>query len=262
MDAVVLAGGIPQPAEPLYPYIQGKSKALVDLNGKAMVQWVLDALSGSDHVERVVVIGLDLGEAEQAQITCAKPLTFEPTHGGMLQNIVHGIEKVTQINPASRPVLLVSGDIPGITPEIVSWVIDTALQSDDDIYYHLVRREVMEKRYPGSRRSYIKLKDVEVCGGDMNVVQTKIISSNREIWERLVESRKNALKQAAILGFDTLFLLALRLITLQEAVERVSRRLKIRGRGVLCPYAEVAMDVDKPHQLELMRADLAKQARA
>ena len=32
----------------------------------------------------------------------------------------------------------------------------------------------------------------------------------------------------------------------------------VRGRAIVCPYAEVGMDVDKPHQLEIMRADLQK----
>ncbi len=35
-------------------------------------------------------------------------------------------------------------------------------------------------------------------------------------------------------------------------------RLNITGRAIVCPYAEVGMDVDKPHQLEIMRADLKK----
>jgi hypothetical protein len=30
-----------------------------------------------------------------------------------------------------------------------------------------------------------------------------------------------------------------------------------RGRAILCPYAEMGMDVDKPFQLEIMREDLA-----
>ena len=44
MDAVVLAGGIPQPNEPLYSYSHGEAKALIDMAGKPMIQWVLDAL--------------------------------------------------------------------------------------------------------------------------------------------------------------------------------------------------------------------------
>ena len=44
MDAIVIAGGIPQPEDPLYTYSHGDSKALIDVAGKPMVQWVLDAL--------------------------------------------------------------------------------------------------------------------------------------------------------------------------------------------------------------------------
>jgi NDP-sugar pyrophosphorylase family protein len=44
MDAIVIAGGIPEPGDPLYEYTQGQPKALLDIAGKPMVQWVLDAL--------------------------------------------------------------------------------------------------------------------------------------------------------------------------------------------------------------------------
>jgi GTP:adenosylcobinamide-phosphate guanylyltransferase len=256
MDAIVTAGGIPQPGEPLYPYTQGKSKALLDINGKPMIQWVLDALSGADRIERVILIGLDAS----SEVTCAKPLTYLPNYGSMLENIRNGILKAVELNPATEHVLLVSSDIPGITSEMVNWAIDAAMQTNDDLYYNLIKREVMEARYPGSKRTFTRLKDAEVCGGDMNVVHTSTVTKNAEIWERLIGSRKNALKQAAILGFDTLFLLAFRLITVEGAVKKVSQQLKLRGRAILCPYAEVGMDVDKPHQLELMRADLARRA--
>lgn len=37
MDAIVTAGGIPKPDEPLYVRTQGQSKALLDVNGKPMI---------------------------------------------------------------------------------------------------------------------------------------------------------------------------------------------------------------------------------
>jgi hypothetical protein len=33
------------------------------------------------------------------------------------------------------------------------------------------------------------------------------------------------------------------------------------GTAIVCPYAEVGMDVDKPHQLEMIRADLAERVK-
>ncbi|HAE60594.1 MAG TPA: hypothetical protein DCG54_14100, partial [Anaerolineae bacterium] len=89
MDAIVVAGGIPLPEDPLYTYTLGNSKALLDIAGKPMVQWVLDALSSAKSIENVIVIGL----SAKSGVTCAKPLHFLPNQGRMLSNIVTGVEK-------------------------------------------------------------------------------------------------------------------------------------------------------------------------
>jgi hypothetical protein len=120
----------------------------------------------------------------------------------------------------------------------------------------MITQEVMEKRYPTSKRTYTRLKDAVVCGGDMNVVAVRAVNSSLDKWEQLIGARKNPLKQAAIIGLDTLLLLGLRAMTVDGAVKKVGRRLGMTGRAVLCPFAEVGMDVDKPHQLDLMRLDL------
>jgi NDP-sugar pyrophosphorylase family protein len=254
MDAVVTAGGIPQPDELLYPYTLGKPKALLEIAGKPMVQWVLDALSGAKKVENVVLIGL----TEKSGVTCTKPLTFIPNKTSMIENIMGGINQVLEINPSASRVLMVSSDIPAITSEMLDWEVETTLPTDVDLCYTVVKREVVEARYPGSRRTYVKLKDVEVCGGDLNVLHTSVVSLNPEIWEWLIATRKNPIKQAAIIGFDTLLVMAFRMITLEQAVKKVTARLKMTGKAVVCPYAEIAMDVDKPNQLEMMRTDLTR----
>ena len=254
MDALVTAGGIPQPGEPLYEYTQGISKALLEIAGKPMIQWVFDALDGAASIQRVVTIGLD----SESNVTCHKLIGFLPNQGGMVDNIRAGIFRLIELDPEPRPVLVVSSDIPGITSEMVEWAVSTAMQSNDDVYYNVIPRQVMEKTFPESKRTYTRLKDLEVCGGDMNIVRSSLVTSKDEIWEKLIASRKNVLKQAALIGYDTLLLLLMRGITLQDAVQRVARRLHITGRAVVCPYAEVGMDVDKPHQLELIRAFLER----
>jgi GTP:adenosylcobinamide-phosphate guanylyltransferase len=254
MDALVTAGGIPQPGEPLYEYTQGQSKALLEIAGKPMIQWVLNALDGANFIERVVIIGLDKGMG----VTSAKLVGFLPNQGGMVDNIRAGILKIMEFDPKPRPVLVASSDIPGITSEMVDWVVSSAIQTDEDAYYNVIPREVMERVFPGSRRSYTKLKDMEICGGDMNLIRSSLVTTNDDIWQRLIASRKNVFKQAALIGYDTLLLLLLRQITMDDAVQQVAKRLKITGRAIVCPYAEVGMDVDKPHQLEIMRAYLSQ----
>ena len=256
MYAIVTAGGIPRPGDPLFEFTQGQSKALLDIGGKSMVQWVLDAISGSTQVEGVIVIGLDASSG----ITCAKPLYFHPNQNSMLENILAGIAEIKKINPGPQHILIVSSDIPAITAEMVDWVAITVAKTDDDIYYNVVPQEVMEKRYPNSKRTYTHLKDMVVCGGDLNAVHTRAVDSDMNIWNALIESRKNPLKQAAMFGLDVLFLLLIRQIRLQDAVERVARRVHLKGKALVSPYAEIGMDVDKPHQLEMMRTHLTSLA--
>src|SRR3989304_1868755 len=165
MDAIVPAGGPPQPDDPLYAYSNGESKALIDVAGKPMIQWVLDALGGARGVDNVIIIGL----SPKSTLTCKKPLHYVSNQGRMLSNIVAGVQKAIQLNPMTQYVLVVSSDIPAIQPGMVDWLIEAAMQTRDDLYYGVIPRAVMEKRFPASKRTYTPLKDMQVCGADMNI---------------------------------------------------------------------------------------------
>ena len=254
MDAIVIAGGIPRPEDPLYTYSHGDSKALIDVTGKPMVQWVLDALGNAKQVDNVIVVGL----SPKNNLTCNKPIHYLSNQGRMLANIVTGVNKSLELDRKNKYVLIVSSDIPAIRPEMVDWLVETCMQTKDDLYYGVCAREVMETRFPNSKRTYTHLKGMDVCGSDISLSHVRMATEHLDMWEQLIGNRKSPLKQASIIGLGTLFSLFTRQLTLEDAVARVSGRIGIQGRAILWPYAEPCMDVDKPHQLELLRADLAK----
>jgi GTP:adenosylcobinamide-phosphate guanylyltransferase len=252
MNAIVIAGGIPTADDQLYLYTKGSAKSLLDVAGKPMIQWVLDALDKAPSVGEVIVVGLPSG----TELQISKPMTFLPDQRSMLRNVKAGIEELSYHRPLEDHVLLVSSDIPAITAEIVEWRIQAARAADADLDYAVVERSTMEARFPGSNRSYVRLRDAEVCGGDINVARLSLVQDEL-LWDRIIEARKNAFKQAALLGFGTLFLVMTRRLTLADAERRVSMQLGLKGKVNRSPFAEVAMDIDKPHQLELLRRDLA-----
>lgn len=255
MHAFVAAGGIPGPDDPLFVVTQGSPKAFLEVAGRPMIQWVLDALASADLVEDIFVIA----PPSQVSLECQKPVSYLDDQGSLLENVLHCMHAVRDHDPQATHALYASADIPAITPEMVDWRIQVASEEPHDLDYAAVERKVMETRFPHSNRSYVKLKDVEACGGDMNVIRLEL-AVRTELWEKVVATRKSPMRQAALLGFDTLFLLLLRRLTLEQAEVRVSRGLGLDGHVHLSPYAEIAMDIDKPPQLEILDRDLRSRA--
>ena len=254
--AIVTAGWSPSEDDPLAKYTQGKPKALIPIAGKPMIAHVVDALAGSRYIQHIVVVALD----PAAEVRFPVPVKYVPDAGGILANAEAGLQYALDYYPDLDAVLLSSSDVPTITPAIVDDFIEECLRTDHDLYYSLVERSVMEARFPGSRRSYIHLREGDFAGGDLFLIRSGMVLSQRDLWQRLTGARKNALQQVRMIGLWPLLKLVARRLSLAEAERLGSKALNVRGRGVPFPYAEVGMDVDKPFQLEIVRAELEARA--
>ena len=257
MNAVVLAGGKMSQEDPLYSEGRDGSRSLINIMGKPMAQWVVNALDKANSVDNIYIIGLPA----ESGLTASKPLIFLPDQGGIFENIKEGVSQATKDSQSCSKVITASSDIPAIQPEMVDWLA-SIVESDPDqmLYYNVIDQKVMETKFPNSNRSYVHFKDVSVCGGDLNVIDKSFFSAEVPVWYQLTESRKNPIKQAGLLGFDTLLLVVFRLVTLEGAVKKICKRLSIKARALLCPYAEMGMDADKPYQLAILRQYLENKA--
>src|SRR5512133_418660 len=245
MDVIILAGGASSD-DALAELTGGRLKSLLEIAGRPMVQWVLDAVDNAPSVGTVVLIGIE----DSAGLTCRKPLVTLPDLGALMDNIQQGAKTLQELHPEDTHVVSISADIPAINADIVEAMIKQFSPREVDIYYSVVEREVIEKRYPGSHRTFLKVKDTQVCGGDLNCFSKHAALDPNAMWKELISLRKSPLKQAAMIGLGTLILILLRRLTLDEAVKRVCKRLGITGRAVRVPFAEIGMDVDKPFQFE------------
>jgi len=251
MDALIVAGGTPKAADPLYPLTKDRPKGMILIAGHPMVQWVVDAVAGSPRIDKVILIGLD----PSASLRCTKPLAYLPEQGSLIGNARHGLAYAGGSGRTSDHLMLVTADIPLITPEMVTFRADQIEQEGADLDYCIIERQVMETRFPDSRRSYIRLKDIEACGGDIHGVRLDM-SADDALWDRLMDARKSALKQAWLIGPGTALMLLFRLATVARAEAMIGRRLGLCGKAQRCTFAEVGMDVDKPFQLEIVRREL------
>jgi GTP:adenosylcobinamide-phosphate guanylyltransferase len=248
LDAVVLAGAPVGEADLLLEGQSVRKKSLVPMLGRPMVAYVEEALRASGRVGRIVAMGLDPDD----KVEFTGPVERSPSQGTIVDNILGGLDFFKRTGRVSTYVLVASSDIPLITGPVVSRFVDVCLTKGGDIFYSVVEREVMEARFPGSGRTFVHLRDGYYAGGDMFVFRSALPPYKRQMLRDIIAQRKNALKMAAALGPGLLIRFALGRLTLADAERRVGKVLGLEGRVVASSDAELAMDVDKPAQFDLV----------
>jgi GTP:adenosylcobinamide-phosphate guanylyltransferase len=249
MNAVLLAGGENQAGDPLYQVSHGGLRAMIEVAGKPMVQWVLSALDQSNRIQRIIVVGL----SPQTSLECSKPLTLLSDQGSILKNIQAGALEVLRQDPLATHAILANSDIPALRPEMVDWMVMQVQGEENDIDYSVIERSRMDSVFPQAKKNYMHLKDMDLCGGDLHCFRLGFAMQENPLWNRLIAAGQSPLRQAALLGYDTLFVLLLRQLDLKQAEQKVSKRLGIQGRAVLSPYPEMGLDVNKPIHLDIIR---------
>lgn len=254
MDAIVTAGGMLLPKDPLYALTQVEKKALIPLLGRPMISWVLDAICGSGLVDQIAVVGLRPQELGQVD----KRIHFLDSVGGVVGNIFAGLGKLQELNPSTQKILIISSDIPLITPEIIRGFVAECGPQDGDLYYAVVEEKTMESCFPASKRTFVPFKEGRYSGGDAFLADVAATTGNIPLAQALTGSRKNYLKQAQLIGLDFIIRFLMRRMTVHEAARRAGKKAQLDIRVVDTRFAELGMDLDKAHQYEIIKSYLEK----
>jgi hypothetical protein len=107
-----------------------------------MVQWVLDALSQSSAVERVIVVGLP----PETDLDCAHELILLPDLGDVLNIRAAANEIAAWTHRPPTPFWLLA-TYPLMRGEMVDWLLEQAAILDQDVYYTRHRTERPWKRF-------------------------------------------------------------------------------------------------------------------
>lgn len=257
MHCLILAGGEIRPDNPLYTYTQGQPKALLKMGDRTMLERVIEALQTARQVEEILVVGIEQEVADRSGLQFKRPVHFMSDEGGMVANMLAGAAWFRSHHPETEIVLGCSADIPTITGDIVDEFIDACRPWDKAVYYSFVGREVLETRFPNSNRTYSRVNGREVAGGDMVVARIEVVERNRDLIDSLTGARKQPWRIAGVVGLGMLLKFLLRRVTFQDIEATAGRILGLPAQIVLFDHAELAMDADKPNQVDLLRAEFA-----
>ena len=150
--------------------------------------------------------------------------------------------------------LITTADHALLTPEMIDYFCEQAECNSADFSAGLATAEVMLKAYPQSVRTFFRFGKDRVSGCNLFAVANENGLRILEKWQYLEQSRKKPGALSLAFGPIALIRFALGALSLDSAFRVVANRLGLIAKPILMPFAEAAIDVDKPSDLELAEA--------
>lgn len=221
------------------------NKSFLPINGKPMVEYVLDALRESPLINKISIIGpSDLLKEHLGD----KIDHYMEDRGSLFDNVKAGTKPFAN----DQAVLIVTSDIPMITGWMITDFVQRCMDQGGDFCYPIVEKKLNEKRFPGVERTYIRLKDGTYTGGNVIYLNPAVIGSCEEFAKKIIAFRKQPLKTGKMLGVKFLAGLMLGMLTVPKVEERFRKLLNIQASAIIVSYPEIGNDVDKPSDLDMV----------
>jgi hypothetical protein len=179
-------------------------------------------------------------------------LFFVEGGANAIESLQNGV-KMLREKGITEKILALPTDIPFITTEAIEDFLDRCEDSAADFYYPVTSKQDNERKFPGVVRTYVRLREGIFTGGNLFLIRDQVIDQCLEMGVKLFTRRKNPLAMAKLFGFGLVWKYITRRLSIEVAENRFHEALGIRGKGIISPYAEVGVDVDKPSDLELAK---------
>lgn len=245
-SALVLAGSRGGD-DPVAAYAGVADKALIDIAGRTMLARVVEALAAAG-VARIAVSAN--GDAVQAEAARAGAVPLAAAAGPSASTAL-------ALDALGAPLLVTTGDHGLLRP---AWVTDfvARVPAGADVAVLLARREAIERAAPGSRRTYLRFADGHWSGCNLFLLATPRAAAMIRLWQQVERDRKRPWRIVRRLGPGLLLRYLVGRLTLAQAVAHLGRRAGVVAAIVEASDGLAAVDVDKPADLDFVRARFAQ----
>ena len=249
MDAIILAGALN--SGPLRDLSPAQYEAEIIIAGRPMLDYVICALESVPEIRRILVVGHEQMISEDVRTRV--DLVAEPGDSA-IDSLSNGLQALA----SEEPVLIITSDVPLITREALEDFLERCRQRRGDLFYSFVPKEINEQKYPGVRRTYVKLAEGTYTGGNLALLSPVAVKGNIELLKKATILRKQPIKLCKMLGWRYLLKLIFGRLKISQIEERISAVLHFKAVGIISPFPEIGIDVDKPSDLRLAQEVLSK----
>jgi len=253
--SVILAGERPG-GSPISQAFGVAASVMVPVAGKPSLERVLDTISESEQVDGGVICG-PTTEAVNESEELGKLIQY-PGFDWLEQSIGPAASAMAALDKLNfYPALLTAGDHALLTAEIVDDFCLKALNAGADntdevdgrtplydLLIGFVPYALVKSAWPESRRTITKFSDGQFCGSNLFAILTPEGKKALSFWRQAEADRKQPWKIARRFGYAALFRYLFRRLTLEDALQALSKAAGCRIGHVKVEHARAAVDVD------------------
>jgi CTP:molybdopterin cytidylyltransferase MocA len=257
---VLIAAGQRPGGDPLAAEFGVTDKALIALDGKPMLGHVLETMLAFPGVSgvRILTQTPDRLRADPVIAALAQDERVSFVSGG--NSVSEAVADA--MAPGSYPFLLTTADHPLLDKAMLASFVETTRRERPDVAVAVVSRDIFARRFPEIRRTWLRFAGGAYSGANLFWLGSPAALNALALWRRIEQQRKRA--RAVIGAFGPFILLgvALRLLSLDRALERAGRRLGLRAIAIRLPQPEACIDVDRAADHAVATALLAERKAA
>ena len=250
--ALVLAGRRGS-SDPLDELQAGTHPALIDIEGVPMLLRVVRSLRQSDRIGRIAISIDEASAIDCAELAADDRLLYHQSLNSPSRSVLDALSGLA----AGAPVLVTTADHALLTPEIIAHFLAQADGLGTDLAVGVVEESVIRAGYPETTRTYLRFREGGYSGANLFAFRTPLAVKAAEFWVNAEQFRKRPWRLASVFGPVALLLFALRRLSFDAALGRGSAAIGCRVDAVRLPFAEAAIDVDRPSDHALVSKILA-----
>lgn len=241
-SAVVLAGRRNGSVDPLAETHGVADKCLVPVLGTPCIEHVLQALAAAPEIDKIIVSINDpaiLGGLPTADRLVAEGrLTAIVSDGNLAESVV------SAAGVAPYPLLVTTADNVLMTPESITLMIDGATTQNADAAAAFARKADILAAHPEGQRRFYEFADDGYSNCNTYWIAKPEVLRAVEIFREGGQFAKNPRRVIAAFGLINTLMFRQGWLSLDAALQRVSKRMKLKLAPVVFADGSYAIDVD------------------
>jgi GTP:adenosylcobinamide-phosphate guanylyltransferase len=244
--AIVLAAGR-GPSDPMARAYGVSHKCLIEIGGIPMLRRVVNTLASHSSIGEISVAIDNNDIGFKALGDAVSKVVFVPTAESAARTVYALLTQSTR----EYPILLTTADHPLLTAQMIDSFIEGSTAAPADLTVGLARAETILAAYPDASRTFLRFGNDRVSGCNLFGLRSANAVKAIDFWHYLEPLRKKPWRLFAAFGPLALLRFFSGQMNLERAFEVASRRIGLVARPIILPFADAAVDVDKPADKEL-----------